>query len=596
MFEQRLLAATDNAIRKLYGLEFDLTRLTIERTKKEIEGDFTLVVFPLLKISRKSPELTATELGEMLSKELPEISSFVVIKGFLNLILSDNYWLSFLARNYCREDFGTVPVHSVDKVVLEYSSPNTNKPLHLGHVRNNLLGYSLSKILSARGYEVIKVNLVNDRGIHICKSMLAYMKQGEGETPESSGMKGDKLIGKYYVLFDTMYKEEIRGLMEKGLTEEAAAKQSPLMLEAREILRKWEAGDTDTVTLWKRMNGWAYQGFDVTYKRMGVDFDHIYYESETYLMGKELLVEGLEKGVLKRRHDSSVWIDLTAEGLDEKLLLRSDGTSVYMTQDLGTAELRYHDYYPSRMIYVVGNEQNYHFDVLKRILLKLDKPYAPGIFHLSYGMVELPEGRMKSREGTVVDADDLMEEMFVTAGEMTRELGKASDFPAEEAEALFETIGLGALKYFILKVDPKKNMLFDPKESIDFNGNTGPFIQYTFARINSLIAKADALQMSPGTSLDISGIGLLPPEKETIKTLMMYPVVVSQAADELNPAVVANYVYELAKTYNQFYQEIPVLKEEDPRQRQIRLALSAFTASVIRKSLTLLGISSPERM
>jgi len=596
MFEQRLLAATDNAIRKLYGLEFDLTRLTIERTKKEIEGDFTLVVFPLLKISRKSPELTATELGEMLSKELPEISSFVVIKGFLNLILSDNYWLSFLARNYCREDFGTVPVHSVDKVVLEYSSPNTNKPLHLGHVRNNLLGYSLSKILSARGYEVIKVNLVNDRGIHICKSMLAYMKQGEGETPESSGMKGDKLIGKYYVLFDTMYKEEIRGLMEKGLTEEAAAKQSPLMLEAREILRKWEAGDTDTVTLWKRMNGWAYQGFDVTYKRMGVDFDHIYYESETYLMGKELLVEGLEKGVLKRRHDSSVWIDLTAEGLDEKLLLRSDGTSVYMTQDLGTAELRYHDYYPSRMIYVVGNEQNYHFDVLKRILLKLDKPYAPGIFHLSYGMVELPEGRMKSREGTVVDADDLMEEMFVTAGEMTRELGKASDFPADEAEALFETIGLGALKYFILKVDPKKNMLFDPKESIDFNGNTGPFIQYTFARINSLIAKADALQMSPGTSLDISGIGLLPPEKETIKTLMMYPVVVSQAADELNPAVVANYVYELAKTYNQFYQEIPVLKEEDPRQRQIRLALSAFTASVIRKSLTLLGISSPERM
>lgn len=596
MFEQRLLAATDNAIRKLYGLEFDLTRLTIERTKKEIEGDFTLVVFPLLKISRKSPGQTATELGEALMKELPEICSFRVIKGFLNFILSDDYWLSFLSGNVNSEEFGICPALSKEKVVLEYSSPNTNKPLHLGHVRNNLLGYSLSKILTARGYEVIKVNLVNDRGIHICKSMLAYMRWGNGETPESSGMKGDKLIGKYYVLFDRMYKEEIRGLMEKGLAEEAAAQQSPLMLEAREILRKWEASDAETVTLWKQMNGWAYQGFDVTYKRMGVDFDHIYYESETYLMGKDMVVEGLEKGVLKRRDDGSVWIDLTAEGLDEKLLLRSDGTSVYMTQDLGTAGLRYHDYHPSRMIYVVGNEQNYHFDVLKRVLLKLDKPYAPGIFHLSYGMVELPEGRMKSREGTVVDADDLMEEMFVTAGEMTRELGKASELPGQEAEKLFEMIGLGALKYYILKVDPKKNMLFDPKESIDFNGNTGPFIQYTCARINSLIEKATALNLLSATEQAIHGITLLPAEKETIKMLTMYPQVIGQSADELNPAIVANYVYELAKTYNQFYQESPVLKEENPELRQLRLMLSVLTASVIRKSLALLGIGSPQKM
>ena len=596
MFEKRLLAATGKAIVKLYLQEFDLSRLTIERTKKEIEGDFTLVVFPLLKISRKSPGQTATELGEALMKELPEICSFRVIKGFLNFILSDDYWLSFLSGNVNSEEFGICPALSKEKVVLEYSSPNTNKPLHLGHVRNNLLGYSLSKILTARGYEVIKVNLVNDRGIHICKSMLAYMRLGNGETPESSGMKGDKLIGKYYVLFDRMYKEEIRVLMEKGLSEEAAAQQSPLMLEAREILRKWEASDAETVTLWKQMNGWAYQGFDVTYKRMGVDFDHIYYESETYLMGKDMVVEGLEKGVLKRRDDGSVWIDLTAEGLDEKLLLRSDGTSVYMTQDLGTAGLRYNDYHPSRMIYVVGNEQNYHFDVLKRVLLKLDKPYAPGIFHLSYGMVELPEGRMKSREGTVVDADDLMEEMFLTAGEMTRELGKASELPEKEAEKLFEMIGLGALKYYILKVDPKKNMLFDPKESIDFNGNTGPFIQYTCARINSLIEKATALNLLSATEQAIHGITLLPAEKETIKMLTMYPQVIGQSADELNPAIEANYVYELAKTYNQFYQESPVLKEENPELRQLRLMLSVLTASVIRKSLALLGIGSPQKM
>lgn len=596
MFERRLLEAADKAIRGLYKQEFDLSKLTIERTKKENEGDYTIIIFPLLKLSRKSPEQTANELGEILLKELSVISSYRVIKGFLNLILSDEYWISFLAGNFNNLEFGVSQSMRDEKVVLEYSSPNTNKPLHLGHIRNNLLGYSLSNILTACGYPVVKVNLVNDRGIHICKSMLAYMRWGSGETPESSGMKGDKLIGKYYVLFDKHYKEEIRGLVEKGLTEDEAGQQAPLILEAREILLKWEARDHETLHLWKQMNGWAYEGFNETYKRLGVNFDHIYYESETYLLGKELVMEGLEKEVLKRREDGSVWIDLSKEGLDEKLLLRSDGTSVYMTQDLGTAQLRYDEYHPSQMIYVVGNEQNYHFDVLKRVLLKLDKPYASRIFHLSYGMVELPEGKMKSREGTVVDADELMEEMFSTAEEMTRELGKASDFPEKEAKRLFETIGLGALKYYILKVDPKKNMLFDPKESIDFNGNTGPFIQYTFARINSLISKAVSRQIMAHPDIQLTGGSLLLQEKEVIKLLMVYPQMIKQAADELNPAIVANYVYELAKTYNQFYQEIPVLKEENANLRTLRLMISVFTSSVIGKSLKLLGIDSPERM
>ncbi|MCX6286042.1 MAG: arginine--tRNA ligase [Bacteroidetes bacterium] len=596
MFERRLLDATGKAIITLYGQEFDLSILTIERTKKEIEGDYTLVIFPLLKLSRKNPEQTANELGEVIIKELPEIGSFHVIKGFLNLILLDEYWISFLAENYNRKEFGVSQSIREEKVVLEYSSPNTNKPLHLGHIRNNLIGYSLSQLLTANGFRVVKVNLVNDRGIHICKSMLAYMKWGEGETPKSAGVKGDKLIGKYYVLFEKKYKEEIRDLMEKGLTEDEAGQQSPLILEAREILRKWEAHDHETIHLWKQMNTWAYQGFKETYERLGVDFDRIYYESDTYLSGKELVLEGLEKGILRKHEDGSVWIDLSSDGFDEKLLLRSDGTSVYMTQDLGTAQLRYDDYHPSRMIYVVGNEQNYHFDILKRVLQKLDKPYASRIFHLSYGMVELPEGKMKSREGKVVDADDLMEEMYSTAELMTRELGKASDFPEKEARKLFETIGLGALKYYILKVDPKKNMLFDPKESIDFNGNTGPFIQYTFARIRSLISKAASRHMMPHPDMQLSGISLLPSEKETVKLLMIYPQITKQAADELNPAIVANYVYELAKSYNQFYQEIPVLKEEDAGLRQLRLMLSVLTASVLDKSLKLLGIDSPERM
>ena len=600
MFEKHLHAATVRAIRELYHQDFDILKLTIERTKKDIPGDFTLVVFPLLKLSRKSPEQTAQELGTALKNILPEIKEFNVIKGFLNLILSDSYWISFLTDNYNNTSFGLLPGSGKEKVVLEYSSPNTNKPLHLGHIRNNLIGFSLSEIFKASGYPVVKVNLVNDRGIHICKSMLAYQKWGNGETPESAGMKSDKLIGKYYVLFDIHYKEEIKDLVEKGLTEEEAERQAPLILDAQEILRKWEAKDAETWQLWKKMNDWAYLGFNETYKRLGVDFDKIYYESQTYLLGKELVTEGLEKGVLGRHEDGSVWIDLTAEGLDEKLLLRSDGTSVYMTQDLGTAQLRYDDYHPSQMIYVVGNEQNYHFEVLKKVLNKMGKPYASRIYHLSYGMVELPEGKMKSREGTVVDADDLMDEMIATAEEMTRELGKANDFPPEEANRLFKIIGLGALKYFILKVDPRKNMLFNPRESIDFNGNTGPFIQYTYARIWSLLGKAGQSGINPDTVLnDIvnsDDLILLSSEKETIKLLSQCPEIYRQAADEMNPSLVANYVFEVARAYNQFYQEVPVLKETNGQLRMLRLALSAFTANVIRRSLSLLGIESPDRM
>jgi arginyl-tRNA synthetase len=596
MFERRLLEAAGKAVQRLYHQDFDLSKLTIERTRKEIEGDYTLVVFPLLKISRKGPEQTAEELGTELSKLLPEIREFRVIKGFLNLILADDYWLSFLAANHGLEDYGISSAVTDERVVLEYSSPNTNKPLHLGHIRNNLLGFSLSRILQANGFPVVKVNLVNDRGIHICKSMLAYMKWGEGETPASSGMKGDKLIGKYYVLFDKKYKEEILDLTDKGLTEEEAEKQAPLMNEAREVLRKWEAGDHETRLLWRTMNSWVYKGFDETYRRLGVDFDHIYYESDTYLLGKELVTEGLEKGVLDQKEDGSVWVDLTADGLDEKLLLRSDGTSVYMTQDLGTAQLRYDDYKPSQMIYVVGNEQNYHFDVLARVLHKMGKPYASRIYHLSYGMVELPEGKMKSREGTVVDADDLMDEMVSTAGDMTRELGKTGGLDDREAGKLFEVIGMGALKYFILKVDPKKNMMFDPKESIDFNGNTGPFIQYTYARINSLLSKAEANGSEPNGLLAGSPLALQKAETEILKQLYQFPAVLRQAGTEFSPSEITNYVYELAKSYNQFYQEIPVLKEENAMVREMRLHLSAFTARVIKRCLFLLGIESPPKM
>jgi len=596
MIEAKILEQASQAVQKLYGQEPGTGSFGVEKTKKEITGDYTLVVFSLLKISRKSPEATATELGEFLQQSMPEISGFNVIKGFLNLVLSDRFWINFLNKNANSPGYGFHKPRREPPVVLEYSSPNTNKPLHLGHIRNNLLGFSLAGILKANGRKVVKVNLVNDRGIHICKSMLAYLKWGNNETPVSTGTKGDHLIGKYYVLFNAHYKEEVHGLIEKGLTEEEAERQAPLIVEAQDILRKWEAKDPETVDLWKRMNGWAYEGFDLTYHRLGVDFDKIYYESKTYLLGKKLVTEGLQKGVLLQKEDGSIWADLKNEGLDEKLLLRADGTSVYMTQDLGTAQLRYDDYHPASMIYVVGNEQNYHFEVLKKILAKLGKEYASHIHHLSYGMVELPQGKMKSREGTVVDADDLIDEMARTAELTTRELGKANDLSGEEAIKLFNIIGLGALKYFILKVDPKKNMLFDPRESIDFNGNTGPFIQYTYARIQSLLAKADLVGLLWEDARPSSNLALLPLEKEAIKRLYAFQEVVVQAGNELNPAIIANYVFELAKSFNQIYQELPILKEPLQEKVLLRMTISRFTGTVIEKSMNLLGIAVPERM
>lgn len=596
MIETRLTECTVRALKELYGFETEPALIQIERTRKEFPGDFTIVVFPFLKVSRKSPEATANELGGYISAQMAEIGSFSVIKGFLNLVVKDDFWTDFLLGNASLPDFGFVPEREDGLVVLEYSSPNTNKPLHLGHIRNNLLGYSLAAILKANGRRVVKVNLVNDRGIHICKSMLAYMKWGGGETPLSSGIKGDHLIGKYYVLFDRHYKEEVALLVGQGMKEEEAERKAPLIVEAQEVLRKWEAKEPQVTELWKTMNGWAYEGFDVTYKRLGVDFDRIYYESETYLLGKSLVSEGLASGVLEQRVDGSVWIDLRDEGLDEKLLLRSDGTSVYMTQDLGTADLRNADYHPSAMIYVVGNEQNYHFDVLKRVLTRLGKDYAAGIHHLSYGMVELPEGKMKSREGTVVDADDLMDEMYATAERTTRELGKANELQDSEASILFNTIGLGALKYFILKVDPKKNMLFDPAESIDFNGNTGPFIQYTYARIRSLLARAAASGKESDHVVTTGSVVLHPLEKDVIVKLYQFPATVLQAGEEYSPAVIANYVYDLAKGFNQFYQELPVLKEEDQEKVLLRIAIARAAGEVIRKSMSLLGIEVPERM
>ena len=595
MIETKILEKTCEAVQILYDQTISPASVGLEKTKKEIIGDFTIVVFPLLKISRKSPELTATEIGTLLQQNMPEIETFNVIKGFLNLVLSDQFWLNFLLETASAPDYGFKKNLHEQPVLLEYSSPNTNKPLHLGHIRNNLLGFSLAEILKANGHQVVKVNLINDRGIHICKSMLAYMKWGNNETPESTGMKGDHLIGKYYVLFNEKYKAEIEELIQTGLTPEEGERQAPLIMEAQGILRKWEAKDPETISLWNKMNNWAYQGFNLTYQRLGVDFDHLYYESETYLLGKDLVMEGLENGALVQKEDGSVWADLREEGLDEKLLIRADGTSVYMTQDLGTAQLRHDEYQPSTMIYVVGNEQNYHFDVLKRVLARLGKGYSKHINHLSYGMVELPQGKMKSRAGTVVDADDLMEEMFRTAEEMTRELGKADELSVTEADKLFNIIGLGALKYFILKVDPKKNMLFDPKESIDFNGNTGPFIQYTYARIQSLLARAGAAGYSVETIFR-SDIPLLPLEKETIKRLYQFREAVAQAGQELSPAIIANYVFDLAKGFNQFYQELPVLKEEDSEKALLRVGIAKITGTTIRKSMQLLGMEVPDRM
>ncbi|MCB9000043.1 MAG: arginine--tRNA ligase [Bacteroidales bacterium] len=591
--EEKILSCLHNALQDLYGKTADANLLQLQKTKKEFKGDFTLVVFPLLRITSKNPEQSANELGQYLQLHMKEVSGYNVIKGFLNLEISSSYWLDFLGYANGQKNYGlTSPGERTDKVMVEYSSPNTNKPLHLGHIRNNLLGFSISRILEANGNSVVKVNLVNDRGIHICKSMLAYQKFGNGENPASpETIKGDHLVGKYYVKFDQEYKREVTALLKEGMTQEEAEKKSALMNEAREMLRKWEAGDPETIALWKMMNGWVYEGFDETYKKLGVEFDRIYYESDTYSLGKAIVLEGLEKGVLSRRDDGSVWVDLTAEGMDQKLLLRSDGTTVYMTQDIGTAQQRFEQYSINKHIYVVGNEQNYHFQVLSLVLKKLGYEWYDKIFHLSYGMVELPEGKMKSREGTVVDADDLVEGMILTARQMSEELGKLSEYSDTEKENIYCQIGLGALKYFILKVDPKKNMMFDPKESIDFNGNTGPFIQYTYARIQSLLRKAGEKADSAEYSGDLN-------EKEIslLRLVHEFPEVVSSAGDTLSPALIANYLFELAKEYNQFYHENPILTAEDATVMETRLGISKICGELIKNGMYLLGIEVPERM
>ncbi len=587
--EEFITDVVARATEKLYGVS---DNLQIQKTRKEFEGDYTVVVFPLLRASKKAPEATATELGEEIIASTPEIKSFNVIKGFLNLVVDASFWAARFREVVESEDYGMAP-KSGRTIMIEYSSPNTNKPLHLGHIRNNLLGYSVATILKANGHNVIKVNLVNDRGIHICKSMLAWQLYGGGETPETSGMKGDHLVGKYYVEFDKHYKAEVKELMSGGMAEDEAKKRAPIMLQAQEMLRKWEAKDAEVYALWEKMNGWVYEGFDVTYKALGVDFDKVYYESQTYLLGKSLVEDGLKKGVFFRKEDNSVWIDLEADGLDQKLLLRGDGTSVYMTQDLGTALSRFEENKLDDMIYVVGNEQNYHFQVLKLVLKKLGYEWSDNIFHLSYGMVELPEGKMKSREGTVVDADDLIADMVGTAREMSEELGKLDGASEAEAAAISEMVGLGALKYFILKVDPKKTMLFDPRESIDFNGNTGPFIQYTHARIRSILRKAEEGDIKSDNYLEAT---LLPEEVELIKALTEYPAVVRTAGEQFAPSVVAAYAYDLAKQFNGYYHDHSILKEENEAVRSLRLKLASEVARVIRSAMSLLGINVPERM
>ena len=590
--ENFVTEAARRAAEALYG-PLEGEQLQLQKTRREFEGDYTLVTFPLLRRSRKSPEVTATELGTYMKEHNPEISSFNVVKGFLNLVLDGSFWADRFDELAAQENYGCQP-STGRTVMIEYSSPNTNKPLHLGHIRNNLLGYSVAQILQANGHRVIKANLVNDRGIHICKSMLAWKLYGDGETPASTGMKGDHLVGKYYVEFDKHYKAQIKELMAEGQSEEEAKKNAPIMREAQEMLRKWEAKDPEVYALWEMMNGWVYEGFDVTYRALGVDFDKVYYESQTYLLGKSLVEEGLRKGVFYRRPDNSGWIDLRADGLDEKLLLRGDGTSVYMTQDLGTAYRRFEDNRLDDMIYVVGNEQNYHFQVLKLVLKKLGyAEWSDHITHLSYGMVELPEGKMKSREGTVVDADDLIADMVHTAREMSAELGKLDGCTEEEANAVSTMVGLGALKYFILKVDPKKTMLFDPRESIDFNGNTGPFIQYTHARICSVLRKAAEAGIDYSEPVRAS---YLPEERELVKMLTEYPSVVKAAGENFAPSLIAAYVYELAKQFNGYYHDHSILKEEQADVRRMRLRLAQQVARVIRLGMKLLGIDVPERM
>ena len=591
--DQILAEATAVAVKELYGVDFPAEKIVPQTTKKEFEGNETIVVFPFLKASHKAPDVTAQEIGEHMQAHCEAVEKFNVIKGFLNITIKPSFWTGMLQHVAQTPDYGFKAVTDDSQLVMiEYSSPNTNKPLHLGHVRNNLLGYSLSQIMEANGYKVVKTNIVNDRGIHICKSMLAWLKWGNGATPESTGKKGDHLIGDFYVAFDKHYKAEIKELVEQGMSPEEAEKQAPLIQEAHDMLRRWEAGDPEVRALWEKMNNWVYAGFDETYRRMGVSFDKIYYESDTYLVGRDTVLEGLEKGIFYRKEDQSVWADLTADGLDNKLLLRSDGTSVYMTQDIGTAQLRYKDYPIDRMIYVVGNEQNYHFQVLSLLLDKLGFKWGKDLVHFSYGMVELPNGKMKSREGTVVDADELMDEMIATATDMANEPGRLQGVPEDERDDVLRMIGLGALKYFILKVDPRKTMLFDPSESIDFNGNTGPFIQYTYARIQSVLRKC----CEDYKAVDISAV--VPNEKETslIQKLADFTAVVADAGKNYSPALIANYVYDLAKEYNQFYHDCSILKEQDQAVRCFRQLLSETVADVIKRGMSLLGIEMPNRM
>ena len=585
------------AVAELYGATIETKMVQVQETKREIVGDKTVVIFPLLRFSKKTPEATAEDLGGYLVSHVDALESYSVVKGFLNLTISQHYWMSLLQDALMQgENFGKKPVDANSPTVMvEYSSPNTNKPLHLGHVRNNLLGYSISQILAANGNKVIKANLVNDRGIHICKSMIAWKLFGNGETPESSGMKGDHLVGKYYVEFDKEYKKQIAELMAQGKTEEVAKAEAPILLQARDMLVKWEQGDEEVLSLWKTMNGWVYKGFDATYKRMGVSFDHVYYESQTYLLGKQVVKDGLQRGILFQKEDKSVWADLTNDGLDQKLLLRPDGTSVYMTQDIGTAIERFREYGEmGELIYVVGNEQNYHFQVLSLILKKLGYNWADKIYHMSYGMVELPDGKMKSREGTVVDADDLMDDMLKDSTEISNELGKLSSLPADEAAEVHETIAQGALKYFILKVEPRKTMLFNPRESIDFNGNTGPFIQYTHARICSIMRKAADQGIVLPSEFSLESCN--EKEKELIKMMVRYGSIIEMAAKDHAPSYIANYVYDLVKLYNQFYHDYTILNEENHSVKEFRLALSKETATIIASAMGLLGIKVPERM
>lgn len=583
------------AISALYQSEIDESQVQIQQTRKEFDGDKTVVVFPFLRLSKKSPEITAQEIGDYMKENLKEISDYNIVKGFLNLSISTAYWVGLLNEMSKEAQYGFKPVTDESEVVMiEYSSPNTNKPLHLGHIRNNLLGFSISEIMAANGNKVVKTNIVNDRGIHICKSMYAWMAEGNGETPESSGKKGDHLVGEYYVKFDKMYKQQIAELVAQGISEDDAKEKAPCMVETRDLLRKWENKDEETIALWKKMNGWVYTGFDETYKRLGVDFDKIYYESDTYLTGKDEVLRGLEEGLFIKEEDQSVWANLEAEGLDKKILLRSDGTSVYMTQDIGTAKMRFKDYPIDHMIYVVGNEQIYHFQVLSILLDKLGYKWGKDLYHFSYGMVELPHGKMKSREGTVVDADDLMDEMIDVARKVSEELGKLEGYSDQEKENIYRIVALGALKYFMLKVDPKKGMMFNPEESIDFNGNTGPFIQYTYARIQSVLRKAQ----EAGVEIPSIAPSVAPNAKEVelIKTLSRYSVVVADAGKNHSPALIANYVYELVKTFNQFYHDYSINKEENKEVQSFRLVLAEQVGKVIKSGFSLLGIEVPERM